>query len=103
WLGDASFLSGAGSSLRNEGQFIVQTNCTFGLAQGYLQPGSFTNIGTILAPAGAGVVPLAVGCQLFNQGTLQADTDATLDILSGPSMAVLQDDTTFEGAGVIRF
>src|ERR1019366_7823082 len=92
------------SSFNNFGQFILQTNCTLARQSGGPAQSTFNNFGTLVAPAGVGTLPLVVGCEFYNQGTLRADTNAVLEMRpSSFAGAGFQGGTVFEGAGLVRF
>jgi hypothetical protein len=103
WLAPASFLSGGGSSLNNAGQFLLQTNCTLAMPSGYQQPGTVTNTGTIVAPAGLGTVALELRANFVNRGTVRAEANAVLDLHAGSGSASFEAGTVFDGAGMVRF
>jgi hypothetical protein len=106
WMDTASLVisSGSASSFNNYGQFILQTNCTLARQNGGFAQSTFSNFGTLIAPAGVGTLPLVVGCEFYNQGTLRADSNSVLEMRpSGFAGMGFQDGTVFGGAGLVRF
>jgi hypothetical protein len=106
WLDGSSLTAISGGTFNNQGLFILQTNCTLSQTLGGFALGSFTNQGTILAPAGGGTVSLVAGCSFVNQGRLVAETNAVLELRAinrGMTMNWLGSGTVFDGDGVVRF
>src|ERR1019366_4268422 len=92
------------SSFNNYGQFILQTNCTLARQNGGFAQSTFNNFGTLVAPAGVGTLPLVIGCEFYNQGTLRADATSVLELRPGGFAGMaFQDGTVFEGSGLVRF
>ena len=99
-----NLVANSGMEFTNNNLLVLHTNLALTAFSGVYPFPSFCNLGTILVPAGAGVVALTPNYMFLNQGTLQADTNAVLEVRPGGfSGLVFQDGTVFEGAGLVRF
>jgi hypothetical protein len=103
WQSTGRLLSVSSSGFVNVGQFVVETNWV--LDSPSSPTGSFTNYGTLLAPAGSGTEQLQINnTPLVNQGTIEVGTNAVLEIVSQNfDLALFQNGTMFNGAGLLEF
>ena len=101
WQSSGRLLSSGYSGFVNLGQFLVETNCVLD-SMGW-PSGSFTNSGTLLKPAGSGTAQLQVKATSFlNQGIIDMETNAVLEIVSDFGAARFQNGSVFNGAGLLR-
>src|ERR1051326_3430914 len=90
----------ANTSFYNYGQFILETNC---MLDNYPSPAAFINLGTIAAAANSGSPLLAVYWSFTNQGTIKAETNATLILQASASSTVtFKGGTVFAGPGTVQ-
>ena len=101
WQSSGRLLSQGYSGFVNLGQFAIETNCVLD-STGW-PSGCVTNAGVVLRPAGSGTAQLQVNNTAFiNQGTIEVDTNAVLEIASDYYMALFQNGSLFNGAGLLR-
>ena len=97
WQSSGRLLSQGSSGFVNLGQFVIESNCVLD-SMGW-PSGSFTNAGIVLRAAGTGTAQLqALGTPFINQGTIEVDTNAVLELLG----AQLLGGSVFNGAGLLR-
>jgi len=104
WLGSGQLWPGTGCTFYNEGQFLVESNCS--LSSGGGPNGNFINTGIIQTPANGGVSTFTIEYWNFtNRGTIKAETNSVLEVRpSNYSIQVaFEKGTVFDGPGVIRF
>ena len=104
WQSSGRLLSSSYSGFVNLGQFVVETNCVLDSTVLYPPAGSFTNFGTVLRPAGSGTARLQANnsTPFVNQGIIDVETNAVLEIVSDFGAARFQNGSVFNGSGLLR-
>ncbi len=84
----------------NSGLFQIGSNCDFNGAGG----SGFVNSGTIKVPAELGTQTLEFGCDCVNSGTIDVETNSSLELPnSNYAQTTFLDGTILDGPGTIRF
>ena len=86
----------------NDNQFVLESDFALSQSPGNFPYPEFHNNGTLLLPAGMGQKTLTLGVSFFNQGTIEVDTNAALQIASASTTAQFLGGSVFDGAGLLR-
>ena len=90
-----------GFSFTNNHLLVLQADFALSQSPGNFPYPKFYNNGTILLPAGSGRKIFTLGVQFLNQGTVDTETNAVLEIRTAGSTAQFQNGSVFNGAGLL--
>jgi hypothetical protein len=97
WTAGGDFLINTNAHFFNTGLFQLENNCLIGNVAA-----NFENDGTVYVPPGLGGLSLTINCFFLNLGTIDVETNSTLDITTGGlGSLVLSHGTVFDGAGTV--